>query len=354
LAWGQDKLWQNDLAALTPVAQELQQVDAQLRAELGAAELRHLLLIDADSQQALLQASEAAAARLQGLVEAGVLKGFDHPARYLPSHAQQQRRQAGLPDPATLRASLRRATEGLPFRDSLFDAFLQDVEQARSAAFIDADFYADTPIAARLQSLMKPTDTGWRALLPLQGVTSATQVTTSTADLAGMRVVDLKAESEAMVVGFRGETLWRIAAAALAIVLIAGWGLPRRSVLRVLLPVLTTVLLEAALFRVLAVPLTLFHLVSLMLVGGIVLDYALFFNRPVPNVAEHARTLHALSVCCVSTMTVFGILALSEIPVLRAIGITVAAGVLLGYALCAVTAMGEARQQPDDNASIKT
>lgn len=354
LAWGQDDLWQNDLAALTPVPAELQLADARLRAELGAAELRHILLIEADSEEALLQASEAAAQRLQALVKTSVLQGFDHPARYLPSQAQQRARQATLPNAADLRERVTLATQGLPFRESLFEPLLADVERARLAPAMSAAFYANTAMAARLQALYKQTDNGWRALLPLQGVSNAQQVEQSVADLPSMRLVDLKGESEAMVAGFRGETLWRIAAASLAILLIAGWGLPRGRLLRVLLPVLTTVLVEAALFRLFAVPLTLFHLVSLMLVGGIVLDYALFFNRQVSDVAEHARTLHALTVCCVSTLTVFGILALSEIPVLRAIGVTVAMGVLLGYVLCAVTAMGEARRQPDDNASIKT
>ena len=354
LVWGHKGLWQNDLAALTPVPAELQRADTQLRGELGAAELRHMLLIEGDEAEVVLQTSEAAALRLQALVTAGGLGGFDQPARYLPSLKRQQQQQAAIPAPGELRANLAQAAEGLPFRDSLFEPFVNDVEAARQAAALSTDLYADTPMAMRLQALLKPSPGGWRALLPLQGVQSVDEVRAAVAGLPGARLLDLKAESESMVAGFRGETLWRIAAAGLAIILITGWGLPRRQLLRVLLPVLATVLVEAALFRLAAVPLTLFHLISLMLVGGIVLDYALFFNRDAANFADQTRTLHAISVCCVSTFTVFGILALSEIPVLRAIGVTVAAGVLIGYMLSALTAMGEARVQPDDNASIKT
>ncbi|MGB1580122.1 MAG: MMPL family transporter, partial [Nevskiales bacterium] len=355
LGWGQGQLWQNDLAGLTPVPAELQKTDAQLRRELGAAELRHLLVIEADDQQAVLAASEQADETLQGLIKAGQLRGYDHPARYLPSQARQQARQAALPAIQDLRSRLAAAVEGLPFKEGLFDPFLDDVAQARSAPPITAAIYADSPMQARLAALLKPTaEQGWRALIPLQGIQSLPQVAQALNDLPHARLVDLKTASENMVAGFRNEALWRIAAAGLAIVLIAVWGLPRNQWLPVLLPVATTVLAEAALFQLAGLPLTLFHLISLMLVGGIVLDYALFFNRKEAVQADYARTLHALTVCAVSTLTVFGILALSEIPVLRAIGVTVAAGVLMGYSLTALTAQGAARVKPEQHASTKT
>ncbi|MDX1497787.1 MAG: hypothetical protein R3352_09545, partial [Salinisphaeraceae bacterium] len=268
---------------------------------------------------------------------------------------RQETQQAALPSTEALRKRLAAARQGLPFREDLFDPFIADIEQARSAAILTAAVYADTAMQSRLAALLKPTsDQGWRALIPLQGMQSPEEVGNALADLPHARLVDLKTASENMVAGFRNEALWRIAAAGLAIILIAAWGLSRKQWLPVLLPVATTVLAEAALFQLAGLPLTLFHLVSLMLVGGIVLDYALFFNRDEHSEAEHARTLHALTVCAVSTFTVFGILALSEIPVLRAIGVTVAAGVLIGYSLTALTAQGAARAKPEKDASTKT
>ncbi len=354
LAIGYKGLWQNDLAALTPVSAELQQADSELRQALGAAELRHLLLVEAGDQETVLQRCEQLATELQPLIEQGQLRGLDQPARYLPSLASQQARQSAIPEPATLRRNLAVASAGMPFRDKLFEPFLADAAAARRATPVTAGTYEGTFIAGQLNALLKPFAKGWRALLPLQGVEDVDVVNTAIKGWPGVRLVDLKSESEAMVARFRGETLSRIGLAFLAIAMLAAWGLPRRRWLNVLMPVLATVLVEAALFRLAGIQLTLFHLISLMLVGGIVLDYALFFNRDVPDEKQQTRTLHAISVCCVSTLTVFGILALSEIPVLRAIGVTVAAGVLIGYLLSALTAVGEARLQPDDNASTKT
>ncbi len=63
------------------------------------------------------------------------------------------------------------------------------------------------------------------------------------------------------------------------------------------------------------------------------LDYALFFERAAEDPAEQRRTLHAVIVCSLSTFLVFALLALSTLPVLRAIGITVAAGVVSNFVL---------------------
>jgi predicted exporter len=95
---------------------------------------------------------------------------------------------------------------------------------------------------------------------------------------------------------------------------------------------LTTLLLVGGLHAA-GVPLSLFHLVALVLAAGLGLDYALFFEHAADDPGEQRRTLHALLVCATSTLLVFALLATSSLPVLRAIGITVAAGVVLNFVL---------------------
>ena len=72
--------------------------------------------------------------------------------------------------------------------------------------------------------------------------------------------------------------------------------------------------------------LSLFHLATFLLVIGLGLDYALFFNRRDENNEERLRTLYGLLVCGTTTVLVFGVLASSSIPVLHAIGMTASIG----------------------------
>ena len=68
---------------------------------------------------------------------------------------------------------------------------------------------------------------------------------------------------------------------------------------------------------------------GLVLVGGLGLDYALFLGRDEYTLQDRKNTHHAVMVCSISTIATFGILGLSEIPVLRALGTTISIGALL-------------------------
>lgn len=59
----------------------------------------------------------------------------------------------------------------------------------------------------------------------------------------------------------------------------------------------------------------------------------MFFDHAGDDHADQLRTLHALIVCSLMTLLVFALLAASSIPVLRAIGSTVALGVLFNFIL---------------------
>src|SRR5690606_40810124 len=103
--------WQNDLSRLTPVPAADLQRDAQLRAELGAPDVRYMLAVQDTDVEAALFRSERLLPVLEKLKAEGVLAGYDLAARYLPSAALQRARQAKLPDADTLRASLEQALE---------------------------------------------------------------------------------------------------------------------------------------------------------------------------------------------------------------------------------------------------
>ena len=80
----------------------------------------------------------------------------------------------------------------------------------------------------------------------------------------------------------------------------------------------------------------LLHLVGLLLVVAIGSNYALFFDRLDASGSSAPRTLASLTLANVTTVAAFGVLAISEIPVLRAIGSTVALGTFSALVLAAM------------------
>lgn len=330
-------LWDDNLASLTPVPTELLQRDGELRAALGAPDVRYLLVLEAADSEALLQASEALEPALDVLVQRGVLGGFELPSRYLPSAATQRARQGRLPAAETLRADLATAAVGLPFRSDAFAPFLADVEAARGAAILGVDDLLDTPLGARVAALLPATSDSPVALLGLIDVNDPSALSEFAAARGdALHLLDLKAASEALSSSYRERVLGALLA-AFVLLLAALTALLRSAqrVLRVMAPVLLAGLLTLAVLHAGGVAFNLFHLVALILASGLGLDYALFFERAGSDAAEQRRTLHAIALCALSTGLVFGLLGSSSIPVLRAIGLSVALGVFFNFILAA-------------------
>ncbi len=339
LAVRHQDIWDNDLANLSPISPSSKALDEQLRHDLGAPDVRYLLAIRGSSQEEALQRSESATLALHRLVEDKLLSGFDLPSLYLPSEKTQRLRQSALPSSAALKASLEHALQGLPFRTGLFEPFLHDVEQARTRELMDSVNLQPSAFLLKVRALLLGSGEEWTALAPLRGVQSATALAErlSREDVPGLTFLDLKVEAGRLVNGYRRQSLQLTALGVLAIAAILWWGL--RHVLlvgRVLLPPLVAVLLVVTVLTTIGERLSLFHLVSLLLVLGVGLNYALFFNRPFADEDERRQTWLSLTVCILATLSAFGALAFSSTPVLHAIGLTVGLGALFSLLVAAM------------------
>jgi predicted exporter len=325
--------WENDLSRLTPVPRDLLITDAELRSELGTADARYLLVVSAADGEQALGALETMEPALQALVKNGAIGGYDDAARYVPTAQTQLRRQQRLPDAATLREVLRRAQIGTPFRAGVFDPFVQDVEEARSLPPLTVEKLRASPLGASMDMLLTQRSGGVSALVTLSGVNDVAALR-AFARKAGDNVslLDIKDASEQLIAAQRTRILWSLAAAAVLLVIVIAVALRERSrVLRVLAPMALTTVLVLAVLRATGESLNLFHLIALILAAGLGLDYALFFEHASLDRAEQRRTLHAVLVCSLSTLMVFALLGLSDVPVLRAIGVTVTLGVIFNF-----------------------
>ncbi|MCC4589323.1 MMPL family transporter [Xanthomonas sp. NCPPB 1067] len=333
IAFAPGPFWQNDLSKLTPVPPKALAQDTHLRQELGAPDVRYVLALPAVSDEAALQASERLRPRLDALVRNGALTGYDMAARYLPSARTQRARQAALPDATQARAMTEQAVAATPFRGDAFAPFLQDLDAARRAAPLLPRDLSGSPLATSVGGLLLSHGDRSTALVSLTGLRDPA-VLAAAVQGSDAQLLDLKDASESLVAAYRGRVLGALVLAALLLAATVAIALrsPRR-IARVLLPMALTTVLILAILRGSGVELNLFHLIALILAAGLGLDYALFFDHAGDDHADQLRTLHALIVCSLMTLLVFALLAASSIPVLRAIGSTVALGVLFNFIL---------------------
>lgn len=338
--------WETELSALSPISSAARNLDAQLRRELGAADVSKLIIVSAPELDSVLEHSEQVALQLQSAVAQGLLSGYDYAARYLPSTTTQRKRQLSLPDTATLQQSLTTALQGLPFKPHSFDPFLRDIAASRTLPLLDFDAVQHTPIQARIAPLLYKNPDGWTAIISLTDIADANAFRTwwEAQPHQAEQLLDLKQVSTSILNDFRDSSLERLMLGVGAIWLSLALGLRSvRKAFSILLPILLATALCIALLGIFGERLSLFHLIALLLSAGIGIDYSLFFQRHRLSAGDHRSNLQALVVCAVSTLVVFGILAWSPIPVLRSIGLTVALGVPLCFLLALAAARWNAR-----------
>lgn len=334
-------IWETDLRNLSPTPAATRDLDRELRREMGAADVRYLLVLRGDTAEAVLRASEALWPELDALAARGVMAGYDMAARYLPSAASQAGRRTALPEAPALAAALRDATRDLPFQDGLFGPFLADVARSKAQDDLDLADFQEAGLSWRLDPLIFRQDGSWVGLIVPNGVQDPSVLIDFVAqrgDLA-LSYLDLKQGSESLVADYRREAmLWLALGAMVALTILVVGQRSLGGALRVVAPVLVSLALTATVLTLAGTAYSLFHLMSFLLVVGVGLDYALFFDRNAAARADRLNTLRANVLCAGTSATVFAILATSQVPVLQGIGATVAVGGAISLVAAAVFA----------------
>jgi predicted exporter len=326
-------LWDDNLSSLSPVASNRLQADQVLRSAAVTADLRYQLTLHAESLEQLLRDSEAMDEILADAADKGLLDSWQSVTQILPSERAQAARGAAIPERDVLAANVAAAVEGTPFRADAFDAFLEAAETARTAPVLTAADIEDSPLGSWLDVHLLQLDDRWVALTSLVQVQPGALAQHIARSDVAADLVDFQTASLDLMRDYRGTALRTILVAALLIVGILWW--VRGRLLQTLwigLTVTTSLFMTVAIIGIVHGSLTVIHMVALLLVLGLGLDYALFLSRTEPA-AERVATDKGVLACAASTTIAFTILAASSIPVLKFLGLTVAAGSLVSYVI---------------------
>jgi predicted exporter len=330
-------LWNRELSSLSPIPAAELRLDARLRSDLGAPDSLDLVVVQGASLDSALGGAERAAQALEPLIAEKIIGGFDSPATYLPSRATQAARRASLPDPATLGRNLEQAARDLPLDVGQLSPFESDVEAARRGPLMSAADLAGTSMASGLEALTMHREGGWSALLPLHAAGGSrpdidvSRVRRALAQVnSSAQVLDLKQESDALYSHYLREAMHLSLAgfAAIVVLLVVALQSPGRAA-RVLAPLVLAVLVVAAALVLFQVRMTILHLVGMLLIVAIGSNYALFFDSRQRDREDSGSTLVSLCIANACTVIGFGLLSFSGVPVLEALGTTVAPGALL-------------------------
>jgi len=302
-----------------------------LRSATATPNLRYQLVLYNNSLEALLRDSEAVDVLLAQAVDEGLLEGWQSVSQVLPSQQAQQRRQNAIPDAATLTAGLATAIEGTPFRADAFNAFLATAAASQSLPLLTPADIEATPLRSWLDAHLLRVGDQWIALVSLVEPQPQQLAERVTQWGIAASLVDLQASSVGLMRDYRNTALRTILVAALLIIALLWYARGQfRHTLWVGLTVTSALAVTITVISSIHGSLTVIHLVALLLVLGLGLDYALFLSR-VESPIERRATDKGVIACAASTTIAFVILAGSSIPVLRFLGLTVAAGSIISF-----------------------
>ena len=347
LVINREHLWNDKISSLSPVSQADIALDASLRADMGAPDVRYLVVVSGADQEAVLHSAEQVSTVLQAQVDQNELAGFESPSRYLPSIATQRARQASLPVSTVLETRLAQAVQDLPVRAPLFAPFVADVAVASKQRLLQASDLEQTSMAMAVDALLIRQAQHWSALLPLTAVADVEinadriRAALRATDLPNVLFVDLKAESDRLYSGYLHEAILLSLGGLVALIGLLLWVFrsPRR-VLRIIAPLAAAVITVTAGLALFGQQLIILHLVGLLLVVAVGSNYALFFDRSAQseNASLSPRTLASMLFANLTTVAGFGLLAFSNVSILQAMGVTVAPGVILALIYSAIFA----------------
>jgi predicted exporter len=81
--------------------------------------------------------------------------------------------------------------------------------------------------------------------------------------------------------------------------------------------------------------LSIFMVVGFLLIIAVASNYCLFFNRPAPDHETQRRSVASIVLANLCTVSAYGLMTLSHLPVLHDIGMTVAIGTFLSLLFAA-------------------
>lgn len=316
----------DDIRLLQNSPQNLLDAQVEVSKLLAAPTLAQFYLVRGTSQEVVLQREEALKDRLDKLVASDVLTGYQALSDWVPSHQTQSanrdltERALTAPDSALTKLATQLGED---------DVWVQQVRSRTIAPAtpLTLEMFLQGPAGEAWRHLwLGKVDDGYASVVALRGVEYRDLPALQAAGqaLPGVQWVDKVGETSSLLGRYRHHMGWvvLISYATVYLLLLMRY---RSAAWRVMAPTLVASAVTLAVFGIAGQPINLFHVLALLLILGMGIDYGIFLQEH-PN-REHKAAWLAVGLSAVSTLLAFGLLGLSATPAIQGFGLTMLIGV---------------------------
>jgi len=317
---------QDDIRSLQNPPKKLLDDQVKVSKLLDLPTPAQFFLLRGATPEILLQREEILKKRLDFLIEQKLITGYHAISNWVPSaQGQTSRRQliekALLNDGGALAPLAEKIGEDRRWVGATRARLLDTAEP------LTVDDFLKTPASEPWRHLwLGRLANGYASVVALRGVNkdSLAALPQTASGVDGVQWVDKVGEISSVLGNYRYYMSWVVLLSYLAVYGLlyprygsAGW--------RALAPAALASIVTLAIFGFAGQGLQLFHILALMLLLGIGVDYGIFFQEQ--RRADDGAAWLAVALSALSTLLSFGLLALSKTAALHAFGLTMAIGI---------------------------
>lgn len=328
--------WQDDLSRLGNVDPRLEQEERRVQGRVMPYEMGRVVLVMAGDEQQALERSEEVARRMNRLREQGAIGGYRSVTGLVRSLDLQLRNVSALRAVPDLPGRVRDGFGAAGFRPQVFDAFAQDLAAA-PPPLVPADLRG-TAMQRLLSPLLLTIDDRTATITQVSDPRDEAAVRAAVAAVPGAHYFVQRDFVNDLYAQFRDSTLQQLLVGGVLVftTLVLRYRKWRPTIAAFLPSVLVPVLVLSGL-GLAGQSINLLHVVSLLMVTGMGVDYGIFLVDSTGDDAHLQATLVSLLLCCLTTVFGFAVIAISSHPALRAMGVTIGSGVVLSLLLSPVS-----------------
>lgn len=313
----------DDIRQLQAMPSELKQQETTIKSITGVGNNQRLLLLRAESEEALLQRLEDLSLTLTRWKSEKLIVNFQSIDQFIPSLETQQANYQ-------LVKSLH-ATQGERLAKTL--NMIDPITFSAAFSPLTIDQYLGSSVSKPLGFLwLGEVEGQYATVIVLSEVSNLALVDTYVAEHLDLTTLDKASEISTIFAHYRLFIGKMLIAVYLLISLLLIWRYGVNLAFKVLAPPFIAGLVALAITVVFAIPITIFNLLALLLVLGIGIDYTLFFAEQKAGVNTE-NTLLAITLSSITTLLSFGLLALSETQAIHGFGVTVFTGIVVAWLL---------------------
>jgi predicted exporter len=329
--------WEDDMSELASFPEALVAESRRVHERVASVDSSRFAIGVAPDAASALELNDRIAAQLALAVAARELEGSRSLHSFLWSESLQRRNWQLVTGDPTLYARLDAAFTAEGFQPGAFREFEALLAAPPPPPLRLADLEA-SPLADLLAPFVFPLGRETAVVSYLRGIAAPDALRVRLESLDGVYLLDQGSFVDDIYREFRVTTLEQVGVGLLLVLALLALRYRRwRPVLAAFLPSLAVGLLVPSMFALFGVHANLMHALSLIIVMGMGVDYGIFLVDSAHDKRALGAAMLSVLLACLTTAFVFGSLAVSSQPALRAIGVTIGVGILLSYLLAPLT-----------------